>query len=110
MLPHGARCTANPRVTTATRCATTPIALSVTAARTHGPASQIARNADCRREGSPAAGPAPAGGTTPSAPPTTAAPTTTAAPPSPVTAPSAPAADVAPTVPAAPTAVSSATR
>src|SRR5580700_1914325 len=44
MLPHGARCTASPLVTTATVCATTPAALSAMAARTHGPAWRIARS------------------------------------------------------------------
>src|SRR6185437_6644389 len=52
MLPHGARCTANPRVTTATRCARMPTALSVTAARTQGPACQMARHAGACRDGS----------------------------------------------------------
>src|SRR5689334_7859679 len=51
MLPHGARWTASPRVTTATRCATMPSALNVTAARTQGPASQMAFMAPARGAG-----------------------------------------------------------
>src|SRR5579875_410162 len=39
MLPHGTRCTASPRVTTFSTCAARPTAASVTAARTHRPAS-----------------------------------------------------------------------
>src|SRR5580693_4281775 len=44
MLPQGARCTANPLVTTATVCATTPTALSASAVCTHPPAWRIARS------------------------------------------------------------------
>src|ERR1700733_15104227 len=57
MSPHGARCTASPLVVTATTWARMPSALSVAAARTHGPASAIARNAPAGRTGRPA-GPA----------------------------------------------------
>src|ERR1700728_2387747 len=100
MSPHGARWTANPLVVTATTCARMPIALSVAAARTHGPASAIARNA-------------PAGRTRRAAdPPAWFRPT--GAPPVPVAVasgaePSSTAADVAPTD-AAPTDASSAAR
>src|SRR5580698_346478 len=51
MSPQGARSTANPLVVTAITCARMPIALSVAAARTHGPASAIARNAPAGRTG-----------------------------------------------------------
>src|ERR1700691_5743838 len=51
MSPHGARCTANPLVVTAITCARMPTALSVAAARTHGPASAIARSAPAGRTG-----------------------------------------------------------
>src|SRR5271170_2869887 len=44
MLPHGARCTASPLVTTAAVCATTPTALSARAVCTHRPAWPIARS------------------------------------------------------------------
>src|SRR5258708_4057690 len=74
MSPHGARSTASPLVVTATTCAMIPSALSVAAARTHGPASAIARSAPAGRSG-PAADPparlcraAPAGGAVPGAP------------------------------------------
>src|SRR5580700_10352454 len=55
MSPHGARWTANPLVVTAITCARMPTALSVAAARTHGPASAIARNAPAGRTGRAAA-------------------------------------------------------
>src|ERR1700722_4824445 len=58
MSPHGARSTASPLVVTATTCARMPIALSVAAARTHGPASAIARNAPAGRTGRAADPPA----------------------------------------------------
>src|ERR1700728_4605659 len=51
MSPLGARYTASPLVVTATTCARMPSALSVAAARTHGPASAIARSAPTGRGG-----------------------------------------------------------
>src|SRR5580693_42310 len=63
MSPHGARSTASPLVVTATTWARMPSALSVAAARTHGPASAIARNAPAGRTGraaDPAVRPGPA--------------------------------------------------
>src|SRR6185437_8590300 len=51
MLPHGARSTASPRVTTATRCATMPSALNAAATLTQGPASQMAFMAPARGAG-----------------------------------------------------------
>src|ERR1700729_4037225 len=68
MSPHGARCTASPLVVTATTWARMPSALSVAAARTHGPASAIARSAPTGRTGR-AADPAVRPGPT-AAPPT----------------------------------------
>src|SRR5215813_5997685 len=38
MLPHGTRCSAIPRVTMPRTCVTSPITLTASAARTHGPA------------------------------------------------------------------------
>src|SRR5579859_3041115 len=58
MSPHGARSTASPLVVTATTCAMMPSALSVAAARTHGPASAIDRSAPAGRTGRAAAEPA----------------------------------------------------
>src|ERR1700722_898739 len=58
MSPHGARCTASPLVVTATTCARMPSALSVAAARTHGPASAIERSTPAGRAGRAAAAPA----------------------------------------------------
>src|ERR1700722_9514464 len=69
MSPQGARCTASPRVTTATRWASAPAALHATAARTHGPASHADLKAPAGRAG---AGPPPCGaavaGLTPGSP------------------------------------------
>ena len=69
MSPQGARWTANPLVVTATMCARMPSQLSEAAATTHGPASQIERNAPAGRSGR-ATGPA--GFTGPAGPPVTA--------------------------------------
>src|ERR1700751_3557234 len=52
MLPHGARCTASPRVTIAITCASMPSALSDTATRIHGPASHMDLKAPGRFVGS----------------------------------------------------------
>src|SRR6202034_2191964 len=63
MTPHGARWTASPLVVTAITWARMPTALSVAAARTHGPASAIARSAPAGRTGraaDPAVRPGPA--------------------------------------------------
>src|SRR6185437_9755029 len=51
MLPHGARSTASPLVSTATRGASAPSALRATAHRTHGPASHMALKAPTGRCG-----------------------------------------------------------
>src|SRR5580700_10869857 len=69
MSPHGARWTANPLVVTAMTCARMPSQLSEAAATTHGPASQIDRNAPAGRGGRPAD---PAGYAGPAGPPVTA--------------------------------------
>src|SRR5579863_4267179 len=68
MSPHGARCTASPLVVTAITCAPMPSALSVAAARTHGPASAIARSAPTGRAGRAAGTPGAAEPATPEAP------------------------------------------
>src|SRR5450756_2154656 len=78
MLPQGARCTATPRETTATRCASMPTVLSVTAPRTQGPAAQIERNAPSRGDGTPCAVP-PAAAPSADPPPVTACPAGTSA-------------------------------
>src|ERR1700722_18734200 len=65
MSPQGARSTANPLVVTAITCARMPTALSVAAARTHGPASAIARSGPDGRDGR--AAPRPAGSPGPAA-------------------------------------------
>src|SRR5487761_69875 len=83
MLPQGARCTASPRVTTATTWASAPSALNPTAARTHGPAAQMAWKAPLLETGragtSGAAGPAAAATERPPAEPPTAEPAPTVA-------------------------------
>src|SRR5215472_13790436 len=112
MLPHGARCTAKPRVTTATRWARMPTTLNVSAIRTQGPACQAAASAGTCRAGRATARPRPgvaaASGTL--GPPE--APSTEAAPESAAPGPAAPgpAAPAVPTAPAAPTVASSAAR